>query len=323
LVDLGADLPGRLGRIASELGRRLQSGESLARVLADDASTFPAIWKATVAAGIRSGRLAVVLESLATTGRRVAELRRTVAAALVYPIVVLVLAYLVFIFIVTFLAPRLSDALQDLTSRSEPIVTWFVWLGANVGWWVFWPPAILAALLMIEWLAARRGFLSSDGPILRLIAMFWPPIRRSQREARLAAFVEIMALLVREQIPLPEAFELAANASGDAGLRASATNLAQRVQQGQSLTPKEVRQLQIPPLLGFMLATSTNRVELGNALTATAERYRERSSQAALRTALTLPIVLTTIVGGTITLLLGVGTILPIWRLILNLGRLT
>ncbi len=323
LVDLGGEFPGRLGNLAARLGQRLQSGESLTRILAEDSTAFPPIWKAMVAAGIRSGRLAVVLESLAATGRRISEMRRTIGAALVYPMIVAALAYFVFVFLVVFLAPILANAFRNLTATSEPIVTWFAWLGDHAAWWIFWPPVALAVLLIVEWLQTRRGFQSSNGPVSRLIAMCWPTIKRSRRDARLAAFVEILSLLIREQTPLPEALVLAANASGDDGLRVSAVTLAERLGSGQSLSADDVRALKMPPLLGFMLATGANRAALADALAVTAAGYRERSTNAAARTAMVLPIVLTALIGGAVTLTLGLAMIWPIWRLLLQLGSPT
>ena len=320
LVDLGREFPGQLGVLAAQLGRRLQSWESLGRILEENSTSRPPVWTATVAAGIRSGRLAAVLESLAASGRRVAEMRRTIGAALVYPMIVVALAYAVFVLLVTYLAPILAGAFRDLAQSSEPFVTWLAWVGVNTVWWVFWPPAALAALLFVEWLQTRRGFETSDGPVSRLVARVWPGIYRSRRDARLAAFLEILSLLVREQTPLPDALRLAANASGDEGLRTSATTLAERLAGGQTLSSEEVRSLKIPPLLGFMLTTGSHRAGLSDALAANARRYRERSSNAAARTSLVLPIVLTAVVGGSVTLVLALSTIWPIWQLVFRLG---
>jgi general secretion pathway protein F len=319
LVQLGSDFPGQLGGLAERLGQRLQSGESLMRILEEDATTFPPIWRGMVAAGIRSGRLAVVLESLAATGRRISEMRRTIGAALIYPIVVVVLAYLVFVFLVTYLSPVLVGAFHDLTTTSDPIVSWLAWLGVNAAWWVFWPPAALGSLLAVEWLQTS-GFQASDGPLSRMASWCWPSIRRSRREARLGTFTEILSLLIREQTPLPEAIILAANASGDDRLRESATKLAERLASGQTLSASDVRALDMPPLLGFMLSSGANRAALGNALAETAARYRERSTVTAARIAMFFPILLTVLVGGAVTLTLGLTTVWPIWRLMLELG---
>jgi type II secretory pathway component PulF len=247
-------------------------------------------------------------------------MRRTIGAALVYPMIVVALAYAVFVLLVTYLAPILSGAFRDLAQSSEPFVNWLAWAGVNAVWWVFWPPAALAALLFAEWLQTRRGFETSDGPVSRLIARVWPGIKRSRRDARLAAFLEILSLLVREQTPLPDALRLAANASGDEGLRNSAATLAERLTNGQSISSEEVRSLNIPPLLGFMLTTGSHRSGLSEALAANARRYRERSSNTATRTSLVLPIVLTACIGGTVTLALALSTIWPIWQLVFRLG---
>lgn len=321
LVELGNEYPGRLGNLATHLGQRLQSGESLTAILRESSSTFPPVWVAMVAAGIRSGRLAVVLESLATTGRRIAEMRRTVGAALLYPMIVVILAYLVFVFLVSYLAPILSDAYLDLTASQEPFVAWLAWLGANAAWWAFWPPAALATLLAVEWFQSRRGFQSSIGPLSNLIAYFWPPIKRSRQDAKFAGFTEILSILIREGTPLPEALELAANASSDSRLQVSATQLAERISRGQSLSVDDARALRIPPLLGFMLSTGANRADLSDALAASAARYRERSTDSAARTALVLPIALTACVGGAVTLAIGLIAVWPVWQLLLKLGN--
>ena len=64
LETLGADLPGRPGRLAEMLASRMDAGESLSQILADEDQRFPPVWRAVVEAGLRSGHLAAALESL-------------------------------------------------------------------------------------------------------------------------------------------------------------------------------------------------------------------------------------------------------------------
>src|SRR5262245_19183177 len=72
LADVCRDLPGRLGAAAQTLGVRLNAGEGLAQIIAEDQSAFPPVYRAAVLAGLRSGRLAVALEGISTTARRTA-----------------------------------------------------------------------------------------------------------------------------------------------------------------------------------------------------------------------------------------------------------
>src|SRR6516165_9780269 len=66
MLDLGADLPGRLRVITNTLGQRMRAGESLSDALAASGGGIPPVYRAVVDAGVKSGRLAVALEGLAT-----------------------------------------------------------------------------------------------------------------------------------------------------------------------------------------------------------------------------------------------------------------
>ena len=67
---LGGELPGQPGKLAQLLASRMDAGESLSRILADEDQRFPPVWRAVVEAGIRSGHLAAALEALSSTARR-------------------------------------------------------------------------------------------------------------------------------------------------------------------------------------------------------------------------------------------------------------
>src|SRR3954466_9501814 len=77
LMGVGGDLPGRLGRIASAIGRRMESGQTLPEALEAEGPAVPATYRAVVEAGLKSGRLAEALEGLATFARNYVELRKS------------------------------------------------------------------------------------------------------------------------------------------------------------------------------------------------------------------------------------------------------
>ena len=91
LVMISRDLPGRLGDVAGEMGQRGEAGESIDQILESNKIELPSIFRAVVQAGMRSGRLSVALEGMASTARRVVDVRRTAIQASVYPLIVLVL----------------------------------------------------------------------------------------------------------------------------------------------------------------------------------------------------------------------------------------
>ena len=114
LRSLGEDLPGRLGRFATQLSERIARGESLTDALAEPTSKLPRLYRAVIEAGIAAGRLPAALESLAGSLRRLAETRRSVVLSLTYPLLLFLLAWGLFAFSASMLAPAVYHSFQEL-----------------------------------------------------------------------------------------------------------------------------------------------------------------------------------------------------------------
>ena len=76
-----------------DAGRSSGAGRESARRPAGRGAALPATYRAVVEAGLRSGRLSAALEDLAAYARNFAELRQAVGLALLYPMLVLLLAW--------------------------------------------------------------------------------------------------------------------------------------------------------------------------------------------------------------------------------------
>ena len=96
----------RLARITDQLAQRTAQGESLPQAIESAGNLFPPVYKALVQAGMRTGRLDLVLTSMSRSGTRLAELRRTVGMAFLYPLAVVLLAYQLFVFLITRILPQ-------------------------------------------------------------------------------------------------------------------------------------------------------------------------------------------------------------------------
>jgi type II secretory pathway component PulF len=323
LGEMGRDLPGRLGTIAERLSQRMEQGENLEHILATDSEHFPPVWRAAVLAGVRSGHLAVALEGLSETARRVAEHRRSVVLAMIYPLIVTLLAYGLLLFLLM-RAPLHYQIGLDLSGSPDPLLAWMAWLGETAGWVLLVIPMLVAVSLAAGWYRLGRFALPGrdarpTGP--QRFAARWPSLRRAVQDSRLATFAEILSLLLRQQVPLDEALVLSAEASGDRALAAAARDLAGHLQSGQPLIGPNAIPPPLPRLLGWMLASGMPAEELGSALAQTAETYRERSRRGANWAAVYLPILLTVFVGGTATLLAALAALAPVWRLLYTLGQ--
>jgi type II secretory pathway component PulF len=96
------------------LGRRLGRGESLVDALDAERQSIPPLYRAVVEAGTRAGRLPVALEGIARYVRGYSEARSAIGLALWYPVLVLSLAYGLFIGMAVLFAPRFLIAFESL-----------------------------------------------------------------------------------------------------------------------------------------------------------------------------------------------------------------
>src|SRR3954447_17311510 len=137
LRDVGRDLTGGLSAAMLRLSARMEQGEGLSEALAADPQAVPPVYRAVVEAGLRAGRLPTGLESLAGFVRSYDDARRTIGLAFWYPMIVLVLAYTLFVLMVTQMVPRFLTAFESL----EIAVPWSVKaLGAVGATALFWGP---------------------------------------------------------------------------------------------------------------------------------------------------------------------------------------
>jgi general secretion pathway protein F len=316
MLDLGEDLPGRLGSLASEIGRRLNQGESLPQILSDEHRTLPTVWRAVVESGLLAGDLPAALESMATTGRIIADMRRAVMMSLIYPLIVLLIAHTSFVFLTTYVSPTMLDSFRDLAGQDQPFLSWLAWLGDNSAWWAVPLPLIGVASLGIWWFKSSRAQTISSSTLMR-----WPASLSLLRNCRLATFAEVLSLLVRQNVPLHKGLELASAASGDAGLREAGASVAASLRRGEPLTANDAGLSAFPPLLGWLIAHGARTESLGNMLREMAERYRNKAKHAANWSAVYLPIIITVVVGGTVTLLQAFAVFVPLTQLFIGIAR--
>lgn len=321
LIHVGADLPGRLGRITTQLGQRMEAGEELAHALAADASLPPA-YRAIVAAGMRSGRLAVALEGMSSLIRRTSETRRLVTASLAYPLMVLLVAYGLLVFTTVKCFPVIESAYSDLARQGRPLelVKWFV---ETLPFWGPKLPLLLVVVLPAWWVLSRRAWAVEGGRRGRKKRWFserYPTVGNLLFSGRMATFAETLALLIEHDVPLDEAVGLSADACGDRRLRDSGRQLAEQLQRGERIS--DVSALGgIPPVLAWLLVGSAGRGQMISALRRAADSYRRRAEWMTRWLSVYLPIWLTTAIGGTAAVLYAVAVIGPWSQILFELGQ--
>src|SRR6202023_3211328 len=110
-----------------KLADSVQSGETFSTGLAQHPVIFNDLYVNMVKAGELGGVLEVVLNRLAEFQEKAAKIKNKVAAAMVYPVIVMVLAVAIMAFLLVFIVPKFEAIFHDmLGDKPLPAVTTFV-----------------------------------------------------------------------------------------------------------------------------------------------------------------------------------------------------
>jgi general secretion pathway protein F len=309
LIVTGRDLPGRLRQVATSLGERMSRGESLPQALDSLGAGVPRVYKAVVQAGARSGNLSTALEGLSTFARGYADARRSIGLALWYPLIVLSLAYALFLFIITVVIPRFFEAFVSMGLPVHWVLRTLEGLNGTVWYWGPILPIVLAGFCLL-WVGSRRA-LSLDGGRGFDVLRWFPWMGKLVSGFEAASFADLLALLIEQRVPYPEALRLAGEASGDAALARSSEDLASAVERGLSPDVALEGRSAFPPLLRWLLATGPRQGDLVAALKQMSDRYRNEARYQADKIRVLLPSFLLFGIGATSTLLYALAVFLP------------
>lgn len=307
----GRDMPGRLGALMTRLSERTSQGESLADVLADPAQGVPSVYAAVVSAGIRSGRLPAALETVARSTRRLAETRRMVISATLYPLLVLMVAWGVVVLFVVRLAPLMLPVMEGFNAAIQVPFGLLVRCGDSA---VYWGPALPLLMLaaVAHWLYhSNRTSLAmprSGGLMLAWIPWFGPMIR----SLRTAAFCDTLCSLLGQRVPVSEAIVLAAQAVGQRRLCEGAETIAKAINEGQSVDAGVMRRAGLPPLVGWILGNAKQGDAIIAALRHASEVYHRRTIRLATMIRSLLPAGLTILTGAVVAAIY-VGVVFGPW----------
>jgi len=302
-----ADQP-RLRRRLGAVRARVMEGQSLAAAMAEHPRLFPALYSASVAAAERAGRLDPVLERLAGHAEQRDEMRRSLALALVYPVVLTLVAIAVVWGLIGFVVPRVVGVFEQTASELPALTRSLLLLSDFVAAWGWLAGLVLFAALVAGWLVLQR-----PGPRLRVDALLLrlPVIGRLLRSRETATLSRTLAILVASSVPLVDALRVAGEVIGNRRIRADVEAAAAEVREGVSVTRALGRHAWLPPMARRLIGGGERSGELAPMLEQAA-RLQERELQAASQIMLgVLQPALILVVGG-LVLYIVLAIMLPI-----------
>ncbi len=318
LHELSRDLRGSLGRLAARLGSRMSSGDSLPEALDAEQNEIPRMYRAVVEAGLKSGRLPAALEAVSRHAQSLQDLYRRVTLACIYPLVIFVVGYALFLMMLTEVIPRFEEMLRE---SGMPVGIALSVLRPIAETMPFWGPVIplLVFAIVGYWvLFQKRSMLRTGRPLwlFRLI----PWTGGISRALQMANFSELLGLLTAQQVPLHTGILLAAESTGHRAMIRSAEEISLLIQSGETLGTSIRRTSSFPAYLCWMIHAGEQQRDLPKAMQRAAAVYRARAEVKLETMKLLLPLITVTLFGGGITLLYGLTLFTPLSHSLRGLG---
>ncbi len=219
-------------RLWATVHDQVAGGMSLADALSQHPRVFSPVYVAMVRAGETGGFVDLVLEQIATFRSREQDLKNKVTSAMLYPMILAVLAGGVLIFLLMFFIPRFSQMFNDF-GGSLPTLTKAIVSASHAlvrYWFIFLIVVVLAVF------GIRRTLASEEGRrFLEKVTLRFPFFGRVVSSFALVRFCRMLGTLVGSGVPLVAALRVAKEAIGNQVLADAVSAAIEEVQRGTGL----------------------------------------------------------------------------------------
>jgi type II secretory pathway component PulF len=319
LAALAAEMNrGQLQNVTEELALDLSKGHTLPEALDRQGGRVPPFYGALVTAGVRTGRIGEVLSTLTAYARSMSDLRTSILEAMLYPIFVIVFALGLMTLLLTWVIPQFERIYRDFGMRLPLITEWALALG-HYSLVILLTPVVLMVVLVITWLL-MRSTPAGQRTWARLVYAI-PLLGTLLRASRMAGFTDLLAIMVEHEVPLPEAFRMAGQASSDPLTILAAQQVYEEISHGRMLNDALHDHGLVPVWVAWMVGTGQQRGTLGMTLRQIALMYRREAEGRVAMLRSFLPSFLIVLTAGFFVALFVFALFAPLLKLLEGLSK--
>lgn len=302
----------RVTKLLTDIRSDIETGTSLSSAFRKHPLHFDALYCNLVEAGEAAGILETLLERLAMYQEKTLEIKRKIKSALIYPVAVLVVAFVVVAVIMIFVIPAFKEVFTSF-GADLPAPTLFVMAVSEIFvsyWWLIFGVIIGGTYFFFEsWKRSEKMQKTMDRLLLK-VPVFGDLVYKSA----VARWTRTLATMFAAGVPLVEALDSVGGAAGNAVFAEATEQIQKDVSTGTALTTSMQTTGIFPVMVLQMAAIGEESGALDHMLSKAAEFYEAEVDEAVKGLSSLLEpiiiVVLGTIIGGIV-----VSMYLPIFKL--------
>jgi type IV pilus assembly protein PilC len=311
IVGRGATNP-RLGKLVSDIRTDIETGTSLSVAFRKHPMQFNALYCNLVEAGEQGGILEQLLERLAIYEEKTMALKSKIKSAMIYPVAVLVVAFVVLTVIMIFVIPAFKDVFTSFGAELPAPTLAVMWLSEKfvAYWWVGLIAMVGGGYFFMQaWKRSEKVQMFMDRLFLKL-----PVFGDLINKAILARWTRTLSTMFGAGVPLVEALDSVGGAAGNAVYLQATEQIQREVSTGTALTQAMQNSGVFPQMVLQMSSIGEESGSLDHMLGKAAEFYEDEVDEMVKGlSSLMEPfiiVILGTLIGGIV-----VAMYLPIFKL--------
>ena len=301
----------RIRSILTAVRSSVMEGQSLSEAIGNFPAAFPGLYRASLHAGEETGRLDMVLDRLADYTENSTTLRRRILIALIYPIILTVVAVLIVTGLLTYVVPKVVKVFEEsgqalplltrgMIAVSEFLQTWGVWILL----------AIVLGTIIFRFIARQP----STRLLLDQFMLGVPLLGSIVRNLNTSTMARTLAIMSASGVPLLTAMSASSQVVGNLAMRKAMEQARVDVGEGMSLSKALKKSGLFPPLLTQMVASGESSGRLDEMLEKSAEvQENELEARTSIMVGLIEPMMI--LIMGAIVLVIVLAILLPIFDL--------
>lgn len=307
----------RMKNMLDDIRASIEGGSTLHEALAKHPVQFDALFINLVRAGEGAGVLDTVLSTIADYKENIEAIKGKIKKALFYPAIVIAVAVIVSAVLLIFVIPQFQEVFKGF-GADLPAFTKFLVAASDfmIDWWFAMLAAIVGTIIGFVQLKKRSRTFAQflDRAILKV-----PVIGEVMHNSSIARFARTLAITFKAGVPLVEALDTVAGATGNIVYETAVLRIKNDVAVGYQLNTA-MRQADVfPHMVIQMTAIGEESGALDTMLIKVAEYYEQEVNNAvdALASLLEpmIMVFLGVVVGGML-----VGMYLPIFKMAAAIG---
>jgi len=260
----------RFRAMLATVREKVREGSSLADALSEHKEAFSDLYVNMVRVGEASGTLDIVLSRLADFLESSVRLRSKLTAAMIYPILMVCVAFVIVTIMMLFVIPKVTEMFEEMGGQLPLVTRILIAIShtfANT-WFIVFPLLGVGVYYLRRYTRTEKGRLWADSLVLRI-----PVFGATVRLIAVARFARTLATLLNGGVPVLTALDIAKNIVNNVVLAKAIEEARLAVREGESIAKPLEKSGQFPPMMTHMIAIGEQSGQLEEMLLNVADAY--------------------------------------------------